>query len=108
MSEQEPIQFDPASFLASTGLGRRVVQLKPKQAFFSQGNPADCIFYLQKGRAKLTVVSTNGKEAKKPRSHFLAPATSLEKNRTQGRLGCAWRLPLRLLPVQRSRSRDGR
>ena len=37
--------------------------MKPKQTFFSQGNPADCIFYLQKGRAKLTVVSKNRKEA---------------------------------------------
>jgi CRP-like cAMP-binding protein len=63
MSEQMPVQFDPASFLASTGLGRRIVQVKPKQTFFSQGNPADCIFYLRKGRAKLTVVSANGKEA---------------------------------------------
>jgi CRP/FNR family transcriptional regulator, cyclic AMP receptor protein len=63
MSEQKPVQFDPASFLASTGLGRTIVQLKPKQTFFSQGNPADCIFYLRKGRAKLTVVSKNGKEA---------------------------------------------
>jgi CRP/FNR family transcriptional regulator, cyclic AMP receptor protein len=63
MSELKSIQFDPAAFLASTGLGRRIVQLKPKQTFFSQGNPADSIFYLQKGRAKLTVVSANGKEA---------------------------------------------
>jgi CRP/FNR family cyclic AMP-dependent transcriptional regulator len=63
MSEQESIQFDPATFLASTGLGRRVVRLKTKQTFFSQGSPADSIFYLQKGRAKLTVVSKNGKEA---------------------------------------------
>jgi CRP/FNR family cyclic AMP-dependent transcriptional regulator len=37
--------------------------LKPKQAFFSQGNAADSIFYLQKGRAKITVVSKSGKEA---------------------------------------------
>lgn len=37
--------------------------MKPKQAFFSQGTTADSIFYLQKGRAKLTVVSKNGKEA---------------------------------------------
>ena len=63
MSEQESIQFDPATFLASTGLGRRVVRLKTKQTFFLQGSPADSIFYLQKGRAKLTVVSKNGKEA---------------------------------------------
>jgi len=39
------------------------VQMKMKQTFFVQGNPADSIFYLQKGRAKLTVVSKNGKEA---------------------------------------------
>jgi CRP/FNR family cyclic AMP-dependent transcriptional regulator len=37
--------------------------LKPKQAFFAQGNPADSIFYLQRGRAKLTMVSERGKEA---------------------------------------------
>jgi CRP/FNR family transcriptional regulator, cyclic AMP receptor protein len=37
--------------------------LKVKQLFSSQGNPADCVFYLQTGRAKLTVVSKNGKEA---------------------------------------------
>jgi CRP/FNR family transcriptional regulator, cyclic AMP receptor protein len=63
MFELNSIQFDPATFLASTGLGRRIVQLRPKQAFFSQGLPADSIFYLQKGRAKLTVVSASGKEA---------------------------------------------
>ena len=55
--------FDVAKFLTSTGLGRKIVQLKPKQTFFSQGNPADSIFYLQKGSAKLTVVSQAGKEA---------------------------------------------
>jgi CRP/FNR family transcriptional regulator, cyclic AMP receptor protein len=55
--------FDAAGFLAKAGLGRRIVQLKPKRAFFSQGEAADSIFYLQWGRAKLTVVSTNGKEA---------------------------------------------
>jgi len=55
--------FDAAAFLANAGLGRRIVQLKPKQAFFSQGNSADSIFYLQKGRAQLTVVSQSGKEA---------------------------------------------
>jgi len=59
---QEPA-FDAAAFLMSTGLGRRIVQLAPKQFFFSQGDPADSIFYLQKGRAQLTVVSHTGKEA---------------------------------------------
>ena len=55
--------FDPAAFLASSGLGRKVVELEPKDTFFSQGDAADTVFYLQKGRAKLTVVSQNGKEA---------------------------------------------
>ena len=55
--------FNPALFLASVGLGRRIVQLAPKEAFFSQGDPADAVFYLQKGRAKVTVVSKAGKEA---------------------------------------------
>ena len=55
--------FDAAAFLEKAGLGRKIVELKPRQAFFSQGGPADSIFYLQKGRAKLTVLSTNGKEA---------------------------------------------
>jgi CRP-like cAMP-binding protein len=55
--------FDVAAFLEKAGLGRKIVELKPKQAFFSQGGPADSIFYLQKGRAKLTVVSRSGKEA---------------------------------------------
>jgi len=57
------LQFNPEVFLAQTGLGRRVVQLKPKQAFFTQGDEADCVFYLQDGRAKLTVLSKEGKEA---------------------------------------------
>jgi CRP/FNR family transcriptional regulator, cyclic AMP receptor protein len=63
MAELPKTPFDAAAFLAKAGLGRRIVQLKPKQAFFSQGGPADSIFYLQSGRAKLTVVSEQGKEA---------------------------------------------
>jgi CRP/FNR family cyclic AMP-dependent transcriptional regulator len=55
--------FDSSSFLSSAGPGRRVVQIKPKRQFFSQGDKADCVFYLHSGRAKLTVVSTKGKEA---------------------------------------------
>jgi CRP-like cAMP-binding protein len=55
--------FDCAKFLASAGFGRRIVELAPKEAFFSQGDAADTVFYLQTGRAKLTVVSQSGKEA---------------------------------------------
>jgi CRP/FNR family transcriptional regulator, cyclic AMP receptor protein len=55
--------FDAAAFLAEIGLGRTIVQFKPRQVFFAQGGRADSIFYLQTGRAKLTVVSSSGKEA---------------------------------------------
>ncbi len=55
--------FDTAAFLANAGLGRRIVQVAPKETFFVQGDLADSVFYLQKGRAKLTVVSKAGKEA---------------------------------------------
>jgi CRP/FNR family transcriptional regulator, cyclic AMP receptor protein len=54
---------DAVAFLAKAGLGRRIVQFRPSGTLFSQGTPADSIFYLQKGRAKLTVVSKNGEEA---------------------------------------------
>jgi CRP/FNR family transcriptional regulator, cyclic AMP receptor protein len=63
MIELEKPRFDAAAFLASAGLGRRIIQLAPKGSFFSQGDPADSVFYLQKGRAKVTVVSAAGKEA---------------------------------------------
>jgi len=55
--------FDPLVFLAHAGLGRQVIELKPKESFFCQGDEADAVFYLQKGRAKLSVVSQIGKEA---------------------------------------------
>ncbi len=55
--------FDPERFLAEAGPGRRIVSLKAKGTFFSQGDPSAWIFYLQSGRAKLTVVSKTGKEA---------------------------------------------
>jgi CRP-like cAMP-binding protein len=63
MADLNQKQFDPAVFLAQAGLGRRIVQIKPKRAFFSQGDQADCVYYLQSGRAKLSVISKAGKEA---------------------------------------------
>ncbi|MDR3774858.1 MAG: Crp/Fnr family transcriptional regulator [Terracidiphilus sp.] len=63
MLELEKPAFDAGAFLASAGLGRRIVKLRGKQTFFSQGEAADSVFYLHSGRAKLTVVSKYGKEA---------------------------------------------
>ncbi len=63
MTATEHAVFDAAAFLSKAGLGRRIVRVMPKHTFFSQGDPAEFVLYLQKGRAKLTVVSERGKEA---------------------------------------------
>jgi CRP/FNR family cyclic AMP-dependent transcriptional regulator len=63
MVELEKPRFDVTTFLTNAGVGRRIIKLEPKKAFFSQGDPADSIFYLQNGRAKVTVISPAGKEA---------------------------------------------
>ena len=56
-------QFDPKTFLATIGEGRTSLTLAKKQTIFAQGEGADAVFYIQKGKVKLTVVSTAGKEA---------------------------------------------
>jgi CRP-like cAMP-binding protein len=55
--------FAPAAFLSSVGLDRRIVELEPEDRFFTQGDPADSVFCLQRGRAKVSVVSETGKQA---------------------------------------------
>src|SRR5436309_1675070 len=55
--------FDPKSFLAKIGEGRTISKYRKDQIVFSQGDPADAVFYVQKGRVKVTVVSDQGKEA---------------------------------------------
>jgi CRP/FNR family cyclic AMP-dependent transcriptional regulator len=55
--------FDPNTFLATIGEGRQIVPFQKKRPVFTQGEPADAVFYIQKGKVKLTVVSSNGKEA---------------------------------------------
>ncbi len=56
-------EFDPNSFLATIGEGRKMLAVPKKQTIFSQGEGADAVFYLQKGKVRLTVVSHAGKEA---------------------------------------------
>jgi CRP-like cAMP-binding protein len=55
--------FDPKSFLGKVGKGRTVSKYRKDQVVFSQGDPADAVFYVQKGKVKVTVVSDRGKEA---------------------------------------------
>jgi CRP/FNR family transcriptional regulator, cyclic AMP receptor protein len=63
MSSGKARTFDPKVFLAQTGLGRIILQYPKNKAIFRQGDPGDAVFYIQTGRAKLTVLSAHGKEA---------------------------------------------
>jgi len=55
--------FNPDTFLATIGEGRKTLALSKKEIIFSQGDVADAVFYIQKGKVRLTVVSKIGKEA---------------------------------------------
>jgi CRP/FNR family cyclic AMP-dependent transcriptional regulator len=57
------MRFDAKAFLKQVGSGRTIHLYNPKQSIFSQGERADAVFYLQKGRVRLSVVSKQGKEA---------------------------------------------
>ena len=55
--------FSAQAFLDSAGMARKVRQYKEAEIIFSQGNPAESVFYIQEGSVKITVVSETGKEA---------------------------------------------
>ena len=55
--------FDPSTFLATIGDGRKSLVVSRKRGIFTQGDAADAVFYIQKGKVRLTVVSKTGKEA---------------------------------------------
>jgi CRP/FNR family transcriptional regulator, cyclic AMP receptor protein len=61
----KPIEqmFDPGKFLNDAGAGKTILKLHKNQPVYAQGDVADAVFYIQKGRVKITVLSANGKEA---------------------------------------------
>jgi len=63
MKQKEKQEFDPKAFLARADKGRTLADYRKNDKVFVQGDPADSIFYIQKGKMKLTVVSQQGKEA---------------------------------------------
>jgi CRP/FNR family transcriptional regulator, cyclic AMP receptor protein len=63
VSKGAEVSFDPKIFLAKVGEGRSIVRYLKDQTVFSQGDPADAVFYIQLGKVKVTVVSEQGKEA---------------------------------------------
>ena len=62
-TRDKKVLFDPKVFLATVNGGRSIAKYRMNQTVFSQGKPADAVFYIQKGKVKITVVSEQGKEA---------------------------------------------
>jgi CRP/FNR family transcriptional regulator, cyclic AMP receptor protein len=60
---KKKVAFDPKVFLATADGGRILSSYRKDEVIFSQGKPADSVFYIQKGKVKITVVSQQGKEA---------------------------------------------
>ncbi|MBC7585312.1 MULTISPECIES: Crp/Fnr family transcriptional regulator [unclassified Tardiphaga] len=63
MDKMPKDQFDPKSFLAHVGHGKTITEYRKNQMIFCQGEKAEAVFFIQKGRIKLTVLSEQGKEA---------------------------------------------
>ena len=63
MEKPDKDMFDPRIFLAKVGTGKQVLEFHKNQHVFEQGEVADTVFYIQRGKVKLTVVSEQGKEA---------------------------------------------
>src|ERR1700735_3136676 len=59
----ENAKFDVQKFLAEIGDGRKIVRVRKKRTIYAQGAECDALFYIQKGKVRLTVVSQAGKEA---------------------------------------------
>lgn len=63
MKTSKKLPFDPKVFLSKVNGGRTISSYRNNQIVYEQGSPADSVFYIQKGKAKVTVVSEQGKEA---------------------------------------------
>jgi CRP/FNR family cyclic AMP-dependent transcriptional regulator len=63
ISKNHRPSFDPKAFLADAGKGRSVTKYRKNQVIFSQGDRAEAVFYVQKGKVRVSVVSDRGKEA---------------------------------------------
>jgi len=61
-SARDIVQFDAKTFLATVGAGRITAKFKAGESIFLQGNPAQAVFYIQKGKVQITVVSRQGKQ----------------------------------------------
>ena len=64
MKRERKFVFDPKAFLAKANAGRTISKYQKDQIVFSQGEPAESVFYIQQGKIKITVVSEQGKESR--------------------------------------------
>jgi len=71
------VPFDPKVFLATVNGGRSISNYREGKTVFSQGKPADAVFYIQNGKVKITVVS---ERARKPSSRSWGRTSSAEKD----------------------------
>ena len=63
MARKAKLPFDPKAFLAKANGGRTIAKYRKNQIVFSQGDPANSVFYIRDGKVKVTVISEQGKEA---------------------------------------------
>src|ERR1700730_16023169 len=63
MKRKQKLPFDPKTFLAKVNGGRTISDYRGNQIVYAQGSPADSVFYIQKGKVKVTILSDLGKEA---------------------------------------------
>ncbi|HUY95924.1 MAG TPA: Crp/Fnr family transcriptional regulator [Terracidiphilus sp.] len=63
MAKKTPARFDASAYLHTAGPSRAIVHREKDDTFFTQGDPADSVFYLHRGRVKISVVSLSGREA---------------------------------------------
>jgi len=63
MTRKDATAFDAETFLRTIGQGRTIAKYRKSKILFSQGDPADAVFYIRKGKVKLSVLSKGGKEA---------------------------------------------
>ena len=76
-NQEKKVPFDPKVFLATVNGGRSISKYRMNQKVFSQGKPADAVFYIQKGKVKITVVS---EQARKPSSRYWGRTNSAERD----------------------------
>src|SRR2546430_9474052 len=63
MAQKKTARFDPKAYLLNVPGRGATKEYRKKHTIFVQGSPADAVFYIEKGKVKLTVLSTRGKEA---------------------------------------------